>query len=74
MLEGVLIHRNKSLKLKMVVDNANLLNYAVSLENISKRIKIKIEFDFHLKRNVCIFRRNKNRPGKQLHLRQLFYR
>ena len=37
----------------MVVDNANLLNYAVSLENISKHIKIKIEFGFHLKVNVC---------------------
>ena len=64
MLEGVLIHRNKSLKLKMVVDNAILLNYAVSLENISKRIKIKIEFDFYLKVNVGIFRRNERRPEK----------
>ena len=41
MMEGVLILRNSSLKLKTVVDNAILLNYAVSPENISKRIKIK---------------------------------
>ena len=41
--EGVLILRNSSLKLKTVVDNAILLNIAVSPENISKRIKIKIE-------------------------------
>ena len=35
MLEGVLILRNSSLKLKTVVDNTILLNYAVSSENIS---------------------------------------
>ncbi len=64
LVEGVLIHRNKSLKLKMVVDNAILLNYAVSSENISESIKIKTENGFHLKRNVCEFRRNKNRPEK----------
>ena len=33
MLEGVLILRNSSHKLKMVVDNANLQHYAVSSEN-----------------------------------------
>ena len=49
MVEGVLILRNTSLKLKMVVDNAILLNYAVSSENISERIKIKTENGFHLK-------------------------
>ena len=63
-LEGVLILRNSSLKLKMVVDNANLLNYAVSSENISKCIKSKTENSFHLKRNVCKFRRNKSRTEK----------
>lgn len=41
LVEGVLILRNSSLKLKTVVNNAILLNYAVSPENISKRIKIK---------------------------------
>ena len=40
--EGVLILRNTSLKLKMVADNAILRNYAVSSENISESIKIKI--------------------------------
>ena len=55
-LEGVLILRNSSLKLKTVVDNAILLNYAVSSENISESIKIKREFGFHLKVNVCKFR------------------
>ena len=40
----------------MVVDNAILLNYAVSSENISNSIKIKIEFGFYLKGNVCKFR------------------
>ena len=34
MVEVVLILRNSSFKLKTVVDNANLLNYAVSPENI----------------------------------------
>ena len=63
-LEGVLILRNISLKLKMVVDNAILLNCAVSSENISESIKIKTENGFHLKVNVCKFRRNKNCPGK----------
>ena len=54
--EGVLILRNSSLKLKTVVDNAILLNYAVSSENISESIKIKREFGFYLKVNVCKFR------------------
>jgi hypothetical protein len=67
--EGVLILRNKSLKLKTVVDNANLLNYAVSSENISERIKIQTENVLHLKANVGIFRRNKKRPEKQSHRR-----
>ena len=40
MVESILILRN-TLKLKTVADNANLLNYAVSSENISERIKIK---------------------------------
>ena len=53
MVEGVLILRNSSLKLKMVVDNAILQHYAVSSENISESIKIKTENGFHLKRNVC---------------------
>ena len=64
MLEGVFIPWNKSRKLKTVVDNAILLNYAVSSENISERIKIKTENSFHLKVNVCKFSRNKNRPEK----------
>ena len=55
-LEGVLILRNSSRKLKTVADNAILLNYAVSSENISERIKIQTENGFHLKRNVCKFR------------------
>ena len=71
-LVGVLILRNKSRKLKTVADNAILRNYAVSSENISESIKIKTENGFHLKRNVCKFLRNKNRPGKQSHRRHLF--
>ena len=71
MVEGVLILRNSSLKLKKVADNAILQNYAVSSENISESIKIKTENSFRLKRNVGIFRRNKNRPGKQSHRRHL---
>ena len=71
MEEGVLILRNSSLKLKMVADNAILRNYAVSSESISERIKFKIENAFHPKRNVCIFRRNKNSPEKQSYRRYL---
>ena len=71
MVEGVLILRNSSLKLKMVVDNANLLNYTVSSKNISQSIKIKTENGFLLKRNVCKFCKNKNRPEKQSHRRHL---
>ena len=56
LVEGVLILRNISLKFKTVVDNAILLNYAVSSENISESIKIKREFGFLLKVNVCKFR------------------
>ena len=55
-LECVLILRNSSLKLKMIVDNANLPHYAVSPENIFERIKTKTENSFQLKRNVCKFR------------------
>ena len=51
-LEGVLILRNSSLKLKTDTNNTILLNYAVSSENISERIKIKTENGFHLKVNV----------------------
>ena len=65
MVEGVLILRNSSLKLKTVADNAILQNYAVSSENISEHIKIKTENSFHLKVIVCKFRWNKNRPEKQ---------
>ncbi|MBQ7393516.1 MAG: hypothetical protein IJV89_04105, partial [Lentisphaeria bacterium] len=72
--EGVLILRNSSLKLKTVADNAILLNYAVSSENIFERIKTKTENSFYLKVNVGIFRRNKRRPGKQSHYRHLFIR
>ena len=56
MVEGVLILRNSSLKFKTVVDNAILLNCAVSSENISESIKIKTENGFYLKVNVCKFR------------------
>ena len=63
-MEGVLILRNTSLKLKMVADNAIWLNYAVSPKNISERIKIQTENGFYLKVNVGIFRRNKNRLPK----------
>ena len=56
LVEGVLIFRNSSLKLKPVAANAILLNCAVSSENISEHIKIKRENDFYLKRNVCKFR------------------
>ena len=52
MVEVVLILRNKSLKLKMVVDNAILQNYVVSSENISESIKIKTENGFYLKANA----------------------
>ena len=62
--KSVFIPRNKSRKLKTGVDNAILLNYAVSSENISERIKIKTENGFHLKVNVGIFRRNENRLPK----------
>ena len=72
MVEVVLILQNSSLKLKTVVDNAILLNHAVSSENISKCIKSKTENGFYLKVNVGIFRRNKRRPEKQSHRRQLF--
>ena len=72
MVEGVLILRNSSLKLKTVVDNAILLNYAVSSENISESIKIKTENGFYLKVNVCKFRWNKSRPEKQSHRRHLY--
>ena len=74
MVEGVLILRNSSRKLKMVVGNAILLNYAVPSENISERIKIKTENNFYLKVNVCIFRWNKNRPEKQSHRRPFIQR
>ena len=72
LVEGVLILRNSSLKLKTIVDNAILQNHAVSSENISNCIKIQTENDFHLKRNVCKFRRNKKRIEKQSHRRHLF--
>ena len=52
LVKGVLILRNSSLKLKTVADNAILLNYAVSSENISESIKIKTENLFYLKVNV----------------------
>ena len=55
-LEGVLILRNSSLKLKTVEDNAILLDTAASSENIYESIKIKTENGFHLKVNVCKFR------------------
>ena len=64
MLEGVLIPRNISLKLKTVVDNAILQNHTVSPENISESIKIKTENSFHFKVIVCKFSRNKSRSGK----------
>ena len=53
----------------MVVNNAILLNCAVSSENISESINFKTENGFHLKVNACIFRRNENRTGKPLHSR-----
>ena len=53
-VRGIL--QNKSLKLKMVVDDAILQSYAVSSENISERIKIQTENGFRLKVNVCKFR------------------
>ena len=58
MVEGVLILRNSSLKLKTVVDNAILQNHVVSSESISKRIKTKIVNGFHLKVNVGYSDRN----------------
>ena len=63
-LEGVLILRNSSRKLKTVADYAILMNIWYSSENISKHIKIKTENSFHLKANVGIFRRNENRSKK----------
>ena len=62
--EGVLILRNSFLKLKTVADNTILLNRFTSSENITQSIKIKTENGFHLKVNVGIFRRNKNRIEK----------
>ena len=64
MVEGVLILRNTSLKLKMVIDNAILQNHAVSSENISESIKIKTENGFHLNVNVGFFRSNESSPEK----------
>ena len=58
------IFQNQSRKLKLVADNAILLNISYSSENISDSIKIKTENGFFLKQNVCIFRRNENRTGK----------
>ncbi|MBQ7396181.1 MAG: GNAT family N-acetyltransferase [Lentisphaeria bacterium] len=63
LVEGVLIFLNSFLKLKTVADNA---------ENVSRCVKSKIENGFHLKRNVCIFRRNKSSTEKQSHRRHLF--
>ena len=57
-MEGVLILRNSSRKLKTVADNASLQNCAVSSENISKRIKFKTENLFYLKVNVRYSDRN----------------
>jgi hypothetical protein len=54
-LEGVLILRNSSLKLKTVADNTILPAVAVSSEKISKCIKFKTEKFFYLKRSVCKF-------------------
>ena len=48
-LEGVLILRNSSCKLKTFAYNASLQNYAVSSENISESIKIQTENGFYLK-------------------------
>jgi len=48
----VVVHgivQNSSLKLKMVVGNAILLNRFTSSENISERTKIKIKNIFYLK-------------------------
>ena len=64
MVGDVLDLQNKSRKLKLVADNAILLNISYSSENISERIKTKTENGFHLKANVGIFRRNENRPEK----------
>ena len=58
------IFQNQSRKLKTVADDAILSAIAVSPENISESIKIKREFGFYLKQNVCIFRRNENRLPK----------
>ena len=52
LVDDVLILRNSSLKLKTVADNAILLNYAVSSENISESIKIKTENGVYLKANA----------------------
>ena len=73
MVEGILILWNSSLKLKTVADNAILLNYAVSSENISESTKIKIENGFHLKVIVCKFRINEKRPEKQSHRRHFMF-
>ena len=53
-MEGVLILLNSFLKLKTVADNAILLNYAVSSENISERIKIQTENGFYLTKCLTI--------------------
>ncbi len=46
MVEGVLILRNSSLKLKMVADNAILLNYAVSPAHQSTDTQFPV--DYHI--------------------------
>ena len=58
--------------LKSVALIVKELEPSTSSENISERIKIQTENDFHLKRNVCKFRKNKRRPGKQSRCRHLF--
>ena len=70
MQESVFILRNSSLKQKTVADNAILLNYAISSANIFEGTQ-KTENGFYLNVNVCKFRRNKNRPGKQSHWQHL---
>ena len=53
------------LKHKSVADNAILLNYAISSENISDCPKIQTENGFHLKQNVGIFRSILEQMGKK---------
>ena len=61
---GVLNLQNKSRKLKLVADNAILLNISYSSENISDSIKIKTENGFYLRSKCRNFSQKWKPPPK----------